>query len=90
MSLEWKDIAVRIEQLNNSQSLRFSIHETFGGGIAIIELNPKYPAKKEKKYWLKWGKSEERARGAADPHWATDKSKNLAKWVADRVGELIQ
>ena len=90
MSLDWKDISIRIEQLNNAQSLRFRLHETFGGGVAVIELNSKYPAKKEKKYWLKWGKSEESARGATNPHWATDKSKDLAKWVADRLGNLIQ
>jgi hypothetical protein len=90
MALNWKEIGVQIEQLKDSQSLRFKLHETFGAGIAIIELNSKYPAKKEKKYWLKWGKSEEIVRGLAEPFWATDKSKDLAKWVADRYGEPIQ
>lgn len=46
--MKWKEIMKRVDQLQNGEALRFKIHETFGGGFAIIELNPKYPAKKEK------------------------------------------
>lgn len=86
--MKWKEIMKRVDQLQNGEALRFKIHETFGGGFAIIELNPKYPAKKEKKYVLKRTK-DIMLTEQASPFFGADKSKKLAKWVADRLGELV-
>jgi hypothetical protein len=49
--------------------------------MAIIELNPK---KGGKKYLLQLGNE-----GSANPYWDTNKAKDLAKWVADRLGDLV-
>jgi hypothetical protein len=76
----WKEIMQQVEQLTDGQSLKFKIPQTFGGGMAAIELNPN----KGKKYLLKLGKDEN-----LTPYFDADKPKELAKWVADRQGESV-
>jgi hypothetical protein len=80
MKMDWKEIMEQMEQLNEGQALKFRIPQTFGGGIAVIELNQN----KGKKYLLKLGKDEN-----VSPYSESDKSKDLAKWVADRMGESV-
>jgi hypothetical protein len=80
MKVGWKEIMEQMEQLNEGQALKFRIPQTFGGGIAVIELNQN----KGKKYLLKLGKDEN-----VSPYSESDKSKDLAKWVADRMGESV-
>jgi parvulin-like peptidyl-prolyl isomerase len=80
MKLGWKEIMEQIEQLNDGQTLKFKIPQTFGGGFAVIELNQN----KGKKFLLKLGKDEN-----ATPYSDSDKPKDLAKWVADRQGESV-
>ena len=84
MKLGWKEIMQQMEQLNDRQTIKFKIPQTFGGGMAVIELNPNYPKNGGKKYLLKLGKDEN-----VSPYSESDKSKDLAKWVADRMGELV-
>jgi len=79
--LSQKEIIERMEQLKGEETLKFIIPEIFGGGVAIIGLNPN---KKGKKYLLRLGNE-----GNETPYWETDKAKDLAKWVADRLGNLI-
>ena len=83
MKMNRDEIIKRMEELKDGEVLNFSIPATFGGGTAIIELNPKRSDKGGKKYLLKTGSG-----GNVKPHWDTDKAKDLAKWVADRMGEL--
>jgi hypothetical protein len=83
----WKEIAERLEQLEGGQGLRFGIPATFGGGFAIIERNPDYLGEGQKKYVLKLEKDEGLA-GQARPYWMSDKPKDLARWVGDRLGAL--
>lgn len=83
MKMGWKEIMQQMEQLTEGQTLKFKIPQTFGGGMAVIELNQNYP-KNGKKYSLKLGKDEN-----VTPYFDSDKSKDLAKWVADRMGELV-
>jgi hypothetical protein len=80
MKLDWKEIMQKMEQLIEGQALKFRIPQTFGGGIAVIELNQN----KGKKYLLKLGKDE-----SVSPYSDSDKPKDLAKWVAERMGELV-
>ena len=80
MKMDWKEIMQKMEQLTEEQALKFRIPQTFGGGIAVIELNQN----KGKKYLLKLGKDEN-----VSPYSDSDKPKDLAKWVADRMGELV-
>ena len=86
--LKKKEIMEMMERLQNGKPLVFSLPPTFGGGIALIELNPEYDGKKQKKYRIRLGKDEALAR-VAKPFWETDKSKQLAAWVVDRLGELV-
>ena len=70
-----------MEKLQKEQKLCFTIPETFGGGAAIIRLNPDAG----KRYILKVAKDLATARGST-PYWSHDKAKHIAKWVADRLG----
>ncbi|NWG03364.1 MAG: hypothetical protein HXY44_10980, partial [Syntrophaceae bacterium] len=79
-----EEIISRMEQLKDGESLKFNIPEIFGGGVAIIELNPKRSEKGGKKYLLTLKEGDE-----VKPYWDTNKAKDLAKWVADRLGDLI-
>jgi hypothetical protein len=81
MKLSQEDIIDRMEELKEGESLKFNIPEIFGGGIAIIGFNPQ---KGGKKYLLQLGNG-----GNASPYWDTNKAKDLAKWVADRLGDLV-
>lgn len=80
MKMDWKEIVQKMEQLNEGQALKFRIPQTFGGGIAVIELNQN----KGKKYLLKLGKDEN-----VSSYFDSDKPKDLAQWVAERMGELV-
>jgi len=80
MKLSRDEIVKRMEQLKEGEAMKFKIPVTFGGGIAVIELNQN----KGKKYLLKLGKDEN-----VSPYSDSDKPKDLAKWVADRMGELV-
>ena len=84
MKLSKDEIIKRMEQLKEGETLKFSIPTTFGGGVAMIGLNPKRSEKSGKKYLLETGNERN-----VKPYWDTDKEKDLAKWVADRMGELV-
>ncbi|HVP78353.1 MAG TPA: hypothetical protein VMV04_10690 [Thermodesulfobacteriota bacterium] len=88
MKLTRQEIMQQMEQFKEGQTLKFIIPEIFGGGMAVITLNPNYPGQNEKKYLLKLGKDGKQAEEAT-PYWPTDKPKELAKWVADRQGDQI-
>jgi hypothetical protein len=86
--MDWKEIANRIEQLGEGQRLRFRIPATFGGDFAIIDSNPDYPGEGQKKYQLKLGTNDGVA-GQARPYWSSNRPKDLARWVGDRQGVLL-
>jgi hypothetical protein len=84
MVLSRDQIVERMEKLAKGESLRFSIPETFGGGVAVILLNPA-----EGKRFLLWVGKDETSAMNSKPYWEQDKAKPIAKWVADRVGDLM-
>jgi hypothetical protein len=84
MILSRKAIMELMDKLKKDQSLEFSIPETFGGGVAMIQLN----SNEGKRYVLKVAKDQPTAR-ASQPYWSHDKAKPIAKWVADRLGDLM-
>ena len=88
MKMGKKEIVGRMNQLKDGDMLRFLLHPTFGGGMAIIRLNPNHPAKGQKKYEIKLGKDPASAEQSS-PYWSADNPKDLAGWVADRWGELV-
>jgi len=83
-----KEITERLEALKPGESLRFRLTETFGARFVILQLNPLYPQKGQKKFVLLNGKDEANARSQA-PFYASDKAKKLAEWVADRAAGWI-
>ena len=86
--LQRKDIMKMMETVGAGQQLIFKLHPTFSGNFVIIELNPKYPAKKEKKWTLRLGETLEQAKNNSS-FFSTDKDKKAASWVAERAPELI-
>ncbi len=88
MKVSTEDIVKQMEQFQDGQNLTFSFPPVFGGGKAVVRLNPQYPAKGEKKYVLKLGKDEDLAEKAS-PIMASDKPKPIAKWITERFGEQV-
>ena len=88
MKVNTEEIVKQMEQFQNGQHLTFRFPPVFGSGIAIIGVNPQFPAKGEKKYVLKLGKDEVLAEKAS-PIFTSDKPKHLAKWVTERFGEQV-
>jgi len=89
--LSQKDIiANQVEQLGPGQSLSYRLPKSFGGELAVIELNPRYPEGKQKKYIL-WEQQIEDGKPAGKRrHFLDfDKPKELAGWVIDKGGELF-
>jgi hypothetical protein len=77
-------IIAGMEKLQKDQELSFTLPETFGGGVAVIQLNQGAG----KKYVLRVAKDLETAR-SSPPYWSHDKAKHIAHWVADRLGSLM-
>ncbi len=88
MKLSTEEIIKQVEQFQNGQHLTFRFPPVFGGGVAIIGVNPQFPTKGEKKYVLKLGKDQDLAEKAS-PIMTSDKPKSLAKWVTERFGEQV-
>jgi len=88
--LSLKDIVRdQIERLGAGQTLTYQLPETFGGGLAVVELNPQYP-EKGRKYILSTeelvdGKPAGQRRCLFD----SNKPKELAGWILDRYGQLF-
>jgi len=89
--LSQKDIiASQVEQLGLGQSLSYRLPKAFGGELAVIELNPRYPEGKQKKYILSTEKiADGKPTGQRSRLWDSDKPKELAGWVIDKGGELF-
>lgn len=57
----------------------------FGRGAAVVELNPNYPGKKEKKYTLYFSNMDgTKLVGTKQKFVALDKSKQVAGWIKER------
>ncbi|MBI2830876.1 MAG: hypothetical protein HYX79_01300 [Chloroflexi bacterium] len=56
-----------------------------GRGAAVVELNPGYPAKKQKKYNIYTAAVEgTETTGKGQKLWDSDKTKDIAKWIKER------
>jgi hypothetical protein len=78
------EIIQKMEELKNGVTLGLRLGEVFGAGLVLIELNPLFPQKGQKKYLMRWGKSEAEIK-AQSPFMTTDKPKSIAGWIADRA-----
>lgn len=56
-----------------------------GRGCCIVELNPGFPGKKQKKYNVHTAAVEgTEPKGKGQKLWDSDKPKDIAKWIKDR------
>jgi hypothetical protein len=88
MRLDRDEIVEMMEQLKKEEVIKFTLPEIFGGGVAVVGLNPNPPGKKQKKYILKVGNDEASVLGG-NVYWQNDKAKAIAKWVEDRQGDKM-
>jgi hypothetical protein len=84
-----KEIMARMEQLDKGECLRFILSPTFGGRTVVVEHNPQYPERGQKKYLMRWGKDEAQAM-RDKPLLAADKAKKVAEWVAERSPQWLE
>lgn len=80
----------QVEQLGRGQTLSYRLSEGRGGGLVIVELNPRYPEGKREKYivWeqkIEDGKPTEKRSHLLD----FNESKELAAWVENMGGEPV-
>jgi len=79
----------QIGQLTAGDVLRYGLPETYGGGLVIIEMNPKYP-QKGRKYILSTEKLVDgKPTGKKSQLFDSNDPKGLANWVMERGGELF-
>jgi hypothetical protein len=83
-----KEIIQRMEQMKDGDELSLRLAKVFGAGFVLIKLNASYPGKGEKKYVMRWGKTEADTK-TLSPFIASDKAKKIAGWIADRAAEWI-
>jgi len=83
-------IANQIEQLGPGQSLSYKLPEAFGGDLAIIELNPLYPGKRQRKYIMRRDEIVDgKPAGKKSLLFSLDNPRYIAGWVVDRDGEAF-
>jgi len=87
-TVEKKEIIQKMEQMKDGTELTLRLGQVFGGAFVLIQTNPSYPEKGEKKYLMRWGKTEAETRNLS-PFIATDKAKKIAGWIADRAAQWI-
>jgi hypothetical protein len=82
-------IRQKIEQLTAGEVLRYKFPETFGGNLAVIELNPRYPQKGHK-YILSTEKLVGgKPAGKKSQLFDSNNPSGLASWIMERMGELF-
>lgn len=79
----------KIEQLTPGQALCYKLPETYGGGLAVVELNPQYPQKGKRYVMSTEELVDNKPSGKRRRLWDSDKPKDLAAWIIDRNGVLF-
>lgn len=87
-AVDKKEIIQKMESMTNGAKLAFRLGSVFGAGLALVELNPAFPRKGQKRYEMRWGKELDDTRKQA-PLLSTDKAKSIAVWISDRAGEWV-
>jgi hypothetical protein len=82
------EIVKRLENIQPGEKLKLRTNRTFGDDMVILELNPAWPQKSEKKYLLWVGKTEEAAR-RDKPYLQSNKAKKVAGWASDRWAQWL-
>jgi hypothetical protein len=83
------EILKRLETLQPGEKLKMRTSPTFGEMMVIFELNPAWPKKGQKKFFLWVGKTEAAARKDR-PFNQSDKPQKLAAWAAERWTQWLR
>ena len=79
-----KHLIEQVEKLSSiDQMIEYQLHKDFSGAITVIQLNPLFGEKKQKKYLLGWKK---RPDATLSHIFSSDKAKDVANWVHERLG----
>ena len=76
----------RLEQLSLGQSLVYRLAKVYGGDLVIVDLNPRYPNKGQRKYRMSTERLVDGKPCGQTILWYFEKPKNLAKWILERNG----
>ena len=87
-----EELFMKVEMLEVGKAIVYSLPDTFGGGLAVITMNPSYPEpKKGKKYIMNLEALEEgKPSGKRRFLWDSNKPKDLSDWVMDRLGKPFE
>lgn len=77
----------KIEALQPGQAVSYTLPDTFGGGLAVMHLNPDYPNKGKKFVMSLESLMDGKPSGKRRYLWDSNKAKDLASWVMDRLGK---
>jgi len=78
-----------IEQLQPGQSISYRLAKVYGGDLAVVELNPRYPEKGKKYSMSSEPLVDGKPSGKRTRLWYADKPSHIASWIIDRQGELF-
>jgi len=83
---EEQEIINQIEQLSPRESLSYQLKELFGGELAIVELNPKYPDKGQRKYRMSLEQLVDgKPSGKRQYLLGNDKPEKIADWLYSKM-----
>ena len=80
----------KILQLASGESVVYALPDTFGGGLARIELNPKFPGKGKKYVMVLETLIDGQPSGKRHVLWDSDHPKDMASWIFDRSGKPFE
>ena len=83
-----KDILeAKILALQTDEAVMYQLSATFGGGLAVVTINPKYPEKGKKFALLTETLVNDKPSGKRQFLWDYNKPGDIARWILDRNGK---
>jgi len=87
------NISSQLEQLSPGQTIIFRLPEIYRssfGAFGVVELNPSYP-ENGRKYIVSTDKATDDGKPAGQKRhlFDTDEAMHVARWIADKRGELF-
>ena len=76
----------RISQLIHGESVVYTLADTFGGGLAMVEPNPEFPGSGKKYIMVMETLVNGQPSGKRHVLWDSGNPKDMANWILDRSG----
>lgn len=80
----------KISQLAPGESVVYTLADTFGGGLAIVELNTKFPGNGKKYVMVMETLVNGQPSGKKNVLWDSGNPKDMANWILDRSGRPFE